>query len=341
MAKHYKIVKRGGEVVPLDITKIRQVIEWAAEGLDVNSIQLESNLHMRFRNNMTTVEIQENVIDTALQLTSIDEPDWRILAARLRLMNLYKDVKAQKGYDNFGYDDYLSHVKKSVKQGLYDKDITEKYTDSEIHTVGKEINMNYDMDFDYAGANIMTHRYLITRGDTPWELPQEAFMTVALLIERFQPKEIRLDRVIDTYEKLAQRKLSLATPMLMNLRKPYGNLSSCFIAAMDDSRDSIFYVIDQIAEISKNGGGVGINISRVRSKGSWIGGMPNASGGIVPWIRNINDTVVAVNQQGKRCVSMDSEVEIIESIEIDGKEYKPTDFYYYDDGTKIQVSNLI
>jgi len=300
MAKHYKIVKRGGEVVPLDITKIRQVIEWAAEGLDVNPIELESNMHMRFRNKMTTVEIQENVIDTALQLTSIDQPDWRILAARLRLMNLYKDVKVQKGYDNFGYDDYLSHVKKSVKQGLYDNDIIEKYTDAEIHDVGKVINMNYDMDFDYAGANIMTHRYLLTRGDTPWELPQEAFMTAALLIERYQPKEIRLDRVKDTYEKLAQRKLSLATPMLMNLRKPYGNLSSCFIVAMDDSRDSIFYVIDQLAEISKNGGGVGVNISRVRSKGSWIGGMPNASGGVVPWIRNMNDTVVAVNQQGKR-----------------------------------------
>lgn len=310
MAKHYKIVKRNGEVVPLDITKIRQVIEWAAEGLDINPIELESNLHMRFRNNMTTKEIQENVIDTSMQLTSIDEPDWRILAARLKLMDLYKDVKFEKGYDTFGYDDYLRHVKQSVKEGLYDKAIMEHYSDTEIKDIGKFLDMNYDMDFDYAGANIMANRYLITRGDKPWELPQEAFLTAAMLVERYQPKELRLDRVKDTYEKLAQRKISLATPMLMNLRKPYGNLSSCFIAAMDDSRDSIFYIIDQIAEISKNGGGVGLNVSRVRCKGSWIGGMPNASGGIVPWIRNVNDTVVAVNQQGKRAgactVALDS-----------------------------------
>ena len=96
MAKHYKIVKRNGEIVPLDITKIRQVIEWAAEDLNINTIELESNLHLRFRNNMTTKEIQENLIDTSLQLTSIEEPDWRILAARLRIMDLYKDVKVEK-----------------------------------------------------------------------------------------------------------------------------------------------------------------------------------------------------------------------------------------------------
>ena len=300
MAKHYKIVKRDGEIVPLDITKIRQVIEWAAEDLNINTIELESNLHLRFRNNMTTKEIQENLIDTSLQLTSIEEPDWRILAARLRIMDLYKDVKVEKKYDVFGYDEYLQHVKSSVAEGLYDSVITELYTEKEIMEAGTFLNKEHDMEFDYAGANLMIHRYLITRGDTPWELPQEAFLTVALLIERYQPQEIRMDRVKDTYDKLAQRKLSLATPMLMNLRKPYGNLSSCFITAMDDSRDSIFYVLDQIGEISKNGGGVGLNISRIRCKGSWIAGMPNASGGIVPWVRNVNDVVVSVNQQGKR-----------------------------------------
>lgn len=310
MAKHYKIVKRSGEVVPLDITKIRQVIEWASEGLNVSPIQLESNLHMRFRNNMTTKEIQENVIDTAIQLASIDEPDWRILAARLKLMDLYKDVKSEKGYDSFGYDCYHSHVVKSIEYGLYDPVLLQQYTPDEIKEAGQFLNMNYDMDFDFAGANIMIHRYLITRGDKSWELPQQAFLTVALLIERNQPKEKRMQLVKNTYETLAQRKLSLATPMLMNLRKPYGNLSSCFITAMDDSRDSIFYVIDQISEISKNGGGVGLNVSRIRCKGSWIGGMPNASGGVVPWVRIVNDTVVAVNQQGKRAgactVALDS-----------------------------------
>lgn len=300
MAKHYRVTKRNGTVVPLDITKIRQVIYWASEGLSVNPLELESNIHMRFRNDMTSREIQDNLIDTALQLTSIEEPEWRFVAARLKIMNLYKDVKFEKGYNTFGYDCFLNHIKKSVEYGIYDAVILEDYSEEEIEEIGSFLDMQYDMHFDYAGANLMTERYLLDNVDKPWELPQEAFLTVALLVERLQDKNIRLKRVKDTYVKLASRKLSLATPMLMNLRKPFGNLSSCFITAMDDNRDSIFYVIDQISEISKNGGGVGLNISRVRCKGSWIGNMPNASGGVVPWIKIVNDTVVAVNQLGKR-----------------------------------------
>jgi len=302
MAKHYKIIKRDGEVVPLDITKIRQVIEWAAESLSINPLELESNLHMRFRNDMTTKEIQENIIDTSLQLTTIDEPDWRILAARLKLMDLYKEVKTIKKCDVFEYssEDFVNHIIKSVEFGLYDKKILENYSVKELTEIGSFINMRYDMDFDYAGANILIQRYLISQEENPWELPQEAFLTAALMIERNQPKEKRTTFVMELYELFATRKLSMATPMLMNLRKPNGNLSSCFITAIDDSRDSIFYVVDQIAKISKNGGGVGVNSSRIRCKGSWIKGVPNASGGIIPWIKIINDEIIAVNQAGKR-----------------------------------------
>lgn len=341
MAKHYKIIKRNGETTPLDITKIRKVIEWASVNLQINQIELESKLQIRFRNDMTTKEIQDNLIDTALQLTSIEEPDWRILAARLKLMDLYKEVKTYKNYDSFGYEPYVDHLNKTIKLGLYDADILNHYSEEELQLAGSFLNMRYDMDFDYAGANIMMHRYLINYNGKPWELPQEAFLTAALFIERFSPKETRMENVRDTYITNASRKLSLATPMLMNLRKPYGNLSSCFIVAMGDSRDSIFYVIDQISEISKNGGGVGVNVSRVRGKGSWIGGTPGTSGGIIPWIRNINDTIVSVNQQGKRCVSMDSQVEILESVTIDGVDYAPDAVYKNADGTEILVSELI
>ncbi|MGL5426659.1 MAG: ribonucleoside-diphosphate reductase subunit alpha, partial [Cetobacterium sp.] len=98
--------------------------------------------------------------------------------------------------------------------------------------------------------------------------------------------------------------------ILANLRLPTGNLSSCFITAMDDNIESIFYNVDTVAKISKNGGGVGLNISRVRAKNSMVNGYYNASGGVVPWIKIINDTAVAVNQQGRRAgavtVALDS-----------------------------------
>ena len=132
------------------------------------------------------------------------------------------------------------------------------------------------------------------------ELPQELFMTLALYIEQDQPSSVRMDRVLETYNMLARRKISLATPILLNLRKPEGNLSSCFITAMDDNLNSIYYVLDQCARISQNGGGVGINVSRVRSLGASIRGVPEASGGVIPWIKLIDNTTVAVNQLGKR-----------------------------------------
>lgn len=112
------------------------------------------------------------------------------------------------------------------------------------------------------------------------------------------------------YNALSLKKISLATPILANLRVPNGNLSSCFITAMDDNIESIFYNIDTIAKISKNGGGAGLNISRIRAKNSMVNGYHNASGGVIPWIKIINDTAVAVNQQGRRAgavtVALDS-----------------------------------
>jgi ribonucleoside-diphosphate reductase alpha chain len=112
--------------------------------------------------------------------------------------------------------------------------------------------------------------------------------------------ENRLTWAKQFYEALANRQISLATPILGNLRIPNGSLASCFITAMDDNLESIFNGIHDAARISKNGGGVGVNISRIRATGSWVMGKANASGGVVPWIKLLNDTAIAVNQGGRR-----------------------------------------
>jgi Ribonucleotide reductase, alpha subunit len=123
-------------------------------------------------------------------------------------------------------------------------------------------------------------------------------------------KEKRLSIAKEIYNEIAGRKISLATPILINLRRPNGNLSSCFVSAVDDSLDSIFYNVNAIAQISKNGGGVGVNLSRIRATGSEIKKTPNASGGVIPWIKIINDTAVAVNQLGKRAGAVTAALDI-------------------------------
>ncbi|MEM8831803.1 MAG: ribonucleoside-diphosphate reductase subunit alpha [Cyanobacteria bacterium P01_G01_bin.19] len=290
-AAEIQIVRRDGSLTPLDITKIRSVVEWACAGYDVNPITLEAGLTTRLRNGVTTREIQDNLIDCALGMCSPDEPDWRYVAGRLHVWSLWKDARVNRG---FAYGDYPLAVKLQLDAKRYDRTIL-KYSQAELAEAGSWIKPDWDKDYDYAGAVLLTKRYLLTN-----ELPQEAFLTCALLLASNEKPEIRLDIARRFYEAIAQRKISLATPILANLRIPNGSLSSCFIIGMDDNLESIFEEITNAARISKNGGGVGVNVSRIRATGSWVMGKENASGGVIPWIKLLNDTAIAVNQGGRR-----------------------------------------
>ena len=286
-----QVIRRDGSYTPLDITKIRSVVAWACGSQNVNPITLEAGLTTRLRNGVTTREIQDNLIDCALGMCSPDEPAWRYVAGRLHIWNLWKDTQVSRG---FGYGNYLAVVQLQVDAKRYDRNIL-KYSTAELTEAGTWINADWDKDYDYAGAVLLTKRYLLTD-----ELPQEAFLTCALLLACNEQPEVRLSVARAFYEAIAQRKISLATPILANLRVPNGSLSSCFIIAMDDNLESIFEEITNAARISKNGGGVGVNVSRIRATGSWVMGKDNASGGVIPWIKLLNDTAIAVNQGGRR-----------------------------------------
>ncbi len=286
-----QVVRRDGSTAPLDISKIRIVVEWACAGLEVSAIELESSLKTRLRNGVTTREIQDNLIDCALQMCDPEAPDWRYVAGRLHIWSLWKDTLVSRGYQ---YGDYPRTVQQQICANRYDERIL-TYSCAELEEAGSWIVPEWDTDYDYAGAVLLTKRYLL-----PDELPQEALLTCALLLASVEAAENRMVWARRFYEAIAQRQISLATPILANLRVPGGSLSSCFIAAMDDDLESIFGTITDTARISKNGGGVGVNVSRIRATGSWVMGKSNASGGVIPWIKLLNDTAIAVNQGGRR-----------------------------------------
>jgi ribonucleoside-diphosphate reductase alpha chain len=286
-----QVIRRDGSLTSLDITKIRSVVEWACRDKDVTPITLECGLTTRLRYGVTTREIQDNLIDCALSMCSPQEPEWRYVAGRLHIWSLWKDIIVSRGY---GYGNYPQTVELQVNNGGYDRAIL-TYSTEELTIAGSWIDPQWDLDYDYAGAVLLTKRYLLVD-----ELPQEAFLTCALLLASVEAPENRLKIAQQFYEAIAQRQISLATPILANLRIPNGSLSSCFITAMDDNLESIFAEITNTARISKNGGGVGVNVSRIRATGSWVMGKENASGGVVPWIKLLNDTAIAVNQGGRR-----------------------------------------
>ena len=274
------------------------------EGLEIDLQSFENYLDSIYSQDISSEKIQDILINYAVSMTSFEESDWTYLAGKLLMRKTQEGVFKNRG---FSYGNFYETIKKMVELGVYDSRLKE-YGEEEIRELEKEIDISRDMIYDYAGANMFVNRYLLKYDGKIFELPQEVFMCIAMLLAINEENRVLVAKSF--YNALSLKKLSLATPILANLRVPNGNLSSCFITAMDDNIESIFYNIDTIAKISKNGGGAGLNISRIRAKNSMVNGYHNASGGVIPWIKIINDTAVAVNQQGRRAgavtVALDS-----------------------------------
>jgi ribonucleoside-diphosphate reductase alpha chain len=293
MKSEISVQKRNGSLAPLDINKIKQVIHWASDGLDVNPLKLEAGVEGIFHQGIETRAIQNNLINKAVAMTSLEEPDWRYVAGRLVVMNLRKETILLRGYE-YSPHNYLNHVAAMIGNGLYSSQLWE-YSEEELREAGQWMNLDWDLDYDYAGACLLQSRYLMVG-----ELPQEMYLTIALLLASKENLDKRMSFAYDFYCAIAQRKISLATPLLLNLRQPNGNLSSCFIMSVGDSIESIYNNLHRAARISQNAGGLGVDVSQIRAKGSWVRGTANASSGVLPWIKLYNDTAVAVNQQGRR-----------------------------------------
>ena len=223
---------------PVTGSVLEDFIEKATAGLDANPAQLREKILPLLKADTTPEEALKHLISLSVSLTSAQTPDWKYAAGRLKMLEIYRQSGRKPLYN------YPQTLADNVAHGVYTNAIVRKYSAEEIAQAAAWQNPAWDMDYDYAGANLLAKRYLCEYHDRLAELPQDVFLTIALLIHQDAPKDKRMAWAKDTYELLARRKISLGTPLLMNLRRPHGNLSSCFITVMDDSRDSIFYVID-------------------------------------------------------------------------------------------------
>ncbi|MGL5428678.1 MAG: ribonucleotide reductase N-terminal alpha domain-containing protein, partial [Cetobacterium sp.] len=254
-----QVINRAGIRESLDITKIREKLIRASEGLEVNMVELESHIESIYGENITTKKIQQSLINEAVSMTSFEESDWTYVAGRLLMMETEREVFHKRG---FSYGELFKTVKTLTALGIYDDRLL-KYSEEEVKELEAVIDISRDMMYDYAGANMFVNRYLLKHEGNVYELPQEVFMMISMLLAINEEDKVEVAKMF--YCALSTKKISLATPILANLRLPNGNLSSCFITAMDDNIESIFYNVDTVAKISKNGGGVGLNISRVRA----------------------------------------------------------------------------
>lgn len=238
------------------------------------------------------------LVKAAAELTSAQSPKWERIAARLLGASFQRELQGR--LENLGITDFYSKLCYLTQEELYGSYILEHYTKEEIQKAETFLCQERDKLFTYSGLDLLLKRYVIhNRRQEPLETPQEMFLGIALHLA-MEEMDDRLYWVKKFYDMLSQMYVTMATPTLSNARKPYHQLSSCFIDTVPDSLEGIYRSIDNFAQVSKFGGGMGLYFGKVRAAGSSIRGFEGAAGGVIRWIRLVNDTAVAVDQLGMR-----------------------------------------
>lgn len=247
---------------------------------------------------MSSDERLSALVKAAVELTTQEAPDWEFIAARL--LNFQLTEKQEKQARISDIHSFYEKLRYLTNEGLYGSYILDSYSQQEIEEAAGFICPERDKLFNYSGLDLLSKRYLIrTHSHEPMESVQEMYLGIALHLAMPEKRD-RLQWVRKFYDLLSKLEVTMATPTLSNARKPYHQLSSCFIDTVPDSLEGIYRSIDNFAMVSKFGGGMGMYFGKVRAAGGNIRGFKGVAGGVIRWMKLVNDTAVAVDQLGMR-----------------------------------------
>lgn len=259
---------------------------------------LQAKFDSFYKPSMNEEECYAALVKAAVELTTPEAPNWEFIASRL--LNYSFQNNLTKVMNKYGITCLYEKIRYMCDKGLYGDYILAHYSRKEIDEAEGFIVKDRDKLFTYSGLDLLLKRYVIhDHNHIPLETPQEMFMGIALHL-CMNEKTDRMKWVKRTYDMLSRLEVTMATPTMSNARKPYHQLSSCFIDMVPDSLDGIYRSLDNFAKVSKLGGGMGMYFGKVRATGSAIRGFKGAAGGVIRWIRLVNDTAVAVDQLGMR-----------------------------------------
>jgi ribonucleoside-diphosphate reductase alpha chain len=288
-----KVVKRDGTYEDVSFDKVLRRIQLQCGDLTgVDAHNIAQKVCTRIYDGVKTSELDELAAQMCASLVT-EHPDYGMLASRLIVSNHQKNTSPS-------FSETMSIL-------FHARDVHEKHTPRisnelwEIVQAYKEklnsvIDYERDFGFDYFGFKTLERSYLIKVDGKVVERPQHMWMRVALGIHGWDIKD-----AIETYNYMSTRFFTHATPTLFNAGTPRPQLSSCFLISMEnDSINGIYNTLNDVAEISKNAGGIGLHIHQIRATGSHIRGTNGESTGIIPMLRVFNATARYVNQGGKR-----------------------------------------
>lgn len=303
--KSLKVMKNDGSKEKFDLSKIKVVFDRCVRGYE-EKCRFE-DLVEAFKNNIVedikTSDINKLLVKTCIDLVSVENIAWQYVAARIFLGNLYKKAVKNRGIlmsEIYSPESYKALFDEYIEKGLYYKKFYDYYSEKDILEAGRHLNKKIDEEYEYTTNLSLVKRYLLNPNGVVKELPQEMYMSVALFLAIPEKKENRLAFALKIYEHCSNQRISLPTPTLINARTNYHQLSSCFKINIDDDLRAIYHAFENMAQISKFGGGIGVYLGNIRARGAAIRGVEGASGGVNPWVKVINNTATAVNQLGAR-----------------------------------------
>lgn len=296
---------KGRRKLPFDLERLNRFIDEVMKEfphLDSTKYKKRTLRLITSQEEYRAAEITDKLILNALDNITREEPEWTFVASRIFLNKLYKEAGYNRSYDHADkYGSFYGLLKTLGEKGIYSELILKEYSRDEIKEAQGFINPEMDKKFNYIGLKTLSDRYLAKDYDKrTFELPQERWLVIAMVLMVNEPKEQRMNHIKKAYWALSNLYMTVATPTLANAGKSYGQLSSCFIDTVDDSLQGIYDDNTDVANLSKNGGGIGVYLGKIRSRGSDIKGFKGVSSGVIPWMRQLNNTAVSVDQLGNR-----------------------------------------
>jgi ribonucleoside-diphosphate reductase alpha chain len=292
-------VLEGGQRVPLDMDALRALVESACAnlGADVNAEPILAETRRNLYDGVPIDEVYKAAILAARTMIE-KEPAYTRATARLLLHTIRREILGGEVTQAQMSERYAEYFPQFIKKGVEAELLDEKLLQFDLAKLGAALDASRDLQFDYLGLQTLYDRYFLHIDEQRIEMPQAFFMRVAMGLSL---NEIdREARAVEFYNVLSRFDFMSSTPTLFNSGTRRSQLSSCYLTTVADDLDGIYEALKENALLSKFAGGLGNDWTRVRALGSYIKGTNGKSQGVVPFLKVVNDTAVAVNQGGKR-----------------------------------------
>ncbi|MBX3634564.1 MAG: ribonucleoside-diphosphate reductase subunit alpha [Rubrivivax sp.] len=289
----------GGQRVPLDQPALKALVESACAGLgaDVSAEPILAETRRNLYDGVPIDEVYKAAILAARTLIE-KEPAYTRATARLLLHTIRREILGGEVTQAQMDERYAEYFPQFIKRGVQAELLDDKLLQYDLARLGAALKAERDLQFDYLGLQTLYDRYFLHIDEQRIEMPQAFFMRVAMGLAL---NEIdREARAIEFYDVLSSFDFMSSTPTLFNSGTQRSQLSSCYLTTVADDLDGIYEALKENALLSKFAGGLGNDWTRVRALGSYIKGTNGKSQGVVPFLKVVNDTAVAVNQGGKR-----------------------------------------